>query len=234
MFSTTFIIPVIIPSYSTKNRCCTARVLRDNSVSCLKGGTRCIKHTLYRAVGKEVNGTLNQKLEKQFRMSSALLLCLCPQADLNEWRSHAQWKRHQAESSPGRKELLEETSSPVAPTCPQGQGSSHWAGLVLPCSAPFLPPPETSVSVSLLGRNLSAGTATVTNTGQWCYLWVELAAALCAVGLVIDDFLALLWCQEMHVEYLNPKCQELLGCFCQRVEEKEDRQWAIWEIFLLS
>lgn len=137
----------------------------------------------------------------------------------------------EASSSREQGELLEETSSPMAPTCPQGQGSSHWTGLVLLCSAPSLPPPETCASVSFLGSNLSAGTTTVTDTGQWCYLWVELAAVLCAIGLGIDDFLAMLWCQEMHAGYRNPKCRELLGCFCQRVEEKEDRQGVIWGVF---
>lgn len=159
------------------------------------------------------------------------LACLRRQIWMNEEAAH---NGSRTSSSREQGELLEETSSPMAPTCPQGQGSSHWTGLVLLCSAPSLPPPETCASVSFLGSNLSTGTTTVTDTGQWCYLWVELAAVLCAIGLGIDDFLAMLWCQEMHEGYRNPKCRELLGCFCQRVEEKEDRQGVIWGVFLLS
>lgn len=60
------------------------------------------------------------------------------------------------------------------------------------------------------------------NMGLEEHLWAVLLAALCYVGLSIDDFLVMLWCREMHDWYLKPKCQELLDCFMQRAKEKEE------------
>lgn len=53
---------------------------------------------------------------------------------------------------------------------------------------------------------------------------MELVTLLCSVGLSTDGFLVMLWCREVCDWYLEPKCQELLDCFCQRVKEKEERQ----------
>lgn len=56
------------------------------------------------------------------------------------------------------------------------------------------------------------------------HLWAVLVAALGCVGLSVDGFLVMLWCQEIRDCYLKPKCQELLDCFQQKVKEKEERQ----------
>ena len=42
------------------------------------------------------------------------------------------------------------------------------------------------------------------NTGLEERLWAVLVAALSYAGLSVDDFLVMLWCQEMRDWYLKP------------------------------
>lgn len=128
--------------------------------------------------------------------------CLCRQLWMNE--EAAQNERHKLRAYWSGESFWRKP--PMAPTLLQGQEApSHQTGLVLWSSDPSLPLPETCASVVIfLERIPSAAAVTATTTGNQCWnnpvrgykSVCGQVAALCYVGLSIDDLLVKFRCQK--------------------------------------